>query len=274
MEGVMKPERRIPYFLFLVGLSAAMQLTASAGGFTNPDLGNTVKVSGGVSADVNAKVSLCHIPPGNPEKARTIVVGQAAVAAHLAHGDYLGECQAACSGVPSAVPKTGQTVCRDPTGYPVDCTGTGQDGEHQLGVSISPRFTDNADGTVKVNLTGLIWLKNANCFVGQAWPIALSQANTLESGSCGLTDGSVAGAWRLPNVKELESLIDFGSASPALPAGHPFSGVQINPPYDYWTSSSAGFSPSSAWAVSLYSGSVHNAPMFNPFYAWPVRGGQ
>lgn len=38
------------------------------------------------------KVTLCHIPPGNPAKAHTITVGNPAVAAHLAHGDYLGEC--------------------------------------------------------------------------------------------------------------------------------------------------------------------------------------
>ncbi len=38
------------------------------------------------------KVTLCHIPPGNPEAAHTIRVGAAAVSAHLAHGDTLGPC--------------------------------------------------------------------------------------------------------------------------------------------------------------------------------------
>ena len=38
------------------------------------------------------KVTVCHIPPGNPENAHTIVVGPTAVPAHLAHGDTLGEC--------------------------------------------------------------------------------------------------------------------------------------------------------------------------------------
>jgi hypothetical protein len=41
-------------------------------------------------------VTLCHIPPGNLENAQTIVVGEAAVAAHLAHGDSLGACAEAC----------------------------------------------------------------------------------------------------------------------------------------------------------------------------------
>ena len=38
------------------------------------------------------KVTICHIPPGNPSNAQTITVGSAAVNAHLNHGDTLGEC--------------------------------------------------------------------------------------------------------------------------------------------------------------------------------------
>ena len=39
------------------------------------------------------KVKICHIPPGNPDNAHTIVVSQNAVPAHLAHGDTLGPCE-------------------------------------------------------------------------------------------------------------------------------------------------------------------------------------
>jgi len=46
----------------------------------------------GVYAAGNTKVTICHIPPGNPENAHTIVVNQSAVAAHLEHGDTLGPC--------------------------------------------------------------------------------------------------------------------------------------------------------------------------------------
>ena len=44
--------------------------------------------------------------------------------------------------------RTGQTVCWDASGTAIACAGTGQDGLYQAGVSVSPRFTDNANGTV------------------------------------------------------------------------------------------------------------------------------
>ncbi|HSS78396.1 MAG TPA: calcium-binding EGF-like domain-containing protein, partial [Thermoanaerobaculia bacterium] len=41
----------------------------------------------------SAKVVICHVPPGNPGNAHTITVSEAAVAAHLGHGDHLGSCE-------------------------------------------------------------------------------------------------------------------------------------------------------------------------------------
>ncbi len=38
------------------------------------------------------KTTVCHIPPGNPANEHTICVGNAAVPAHMAHGDHLGSC--------------------------------------------------------------------------------------------------------------------------------------------------------------------------------------
>ncbi len=65
------------------------------------------------------------------------------------------------------VEDTGQQTCYDPTGSTTDtvaCAGTGQDGELQRGVTWpTPGFTDNEDGTMTDNLTGLIWLQDANC---------------------------------------------------------------------------------------------------------------
>ena len=42
--------------------------------------------------DGDGLVRICHIPPGHPERARTITVPVRAAAAHLAHGDYCGPC--------------------------------------------------------------------------------------------------------------------------------------------------------------------------------------
>jgi hypothetical protein len=182
--------------------------------------------------------------------------------------DKLDEC---AGGGLCGVPKTGQTGCWDTDGNPLDCAGTGQDGEYQVGVSLERRFTDNGDGTVTDNLTGLIWLQDANCFGVRVWANALSDANTLADGSCGLTDGSVAGDWRMSNVRELPSLVDYGRLNPALPLGHPFFGVQSN---FYWTSTSNRHSTTSAWFVSLFYGYVGYNGKSYAYYVWPVRGGQ
>lgn len=37
-------------------------------------------------------ISMCHVPPGNPNKAHTIYVPESAVETHVDHGDYVGEC--------------------------------------------------------------------------------------------------------------------------------------------------------------------------------------
>ena len=70
------------------------------------------------------------------------------------------------------------------------------------------RFTDNGNGTVTDNHSGLIWLKNANCFDRQDWSTAMTLARRLSSGDCGLRDGSGAGQWRLPNLVGCRSDFD------------------------------------------------------------------
>ena len=163
------------------------------------------------------------------------------------------------------LPKTGQT-----TSYVA-----GDDGALQNGVAWqNPRFSDNGDGTVSDNQTGLIWLKNANCYGTKTWATAITSANTLASGSCGLTDGSISGQWRLPNIYELESLVDLSKNYPALPAGHPFSNVQLG---DYWSSTTGSGSTITAWFVSMYEGKMRfygDKTYAGYFYVWPVRGGQ
>ena len=53
-------------------------------------------VSNTVMAAKVPKIDVCHIPPGNPESIHTIQISENALPAHLAHGDILGSCNAAC----------------------------------------------------------------------------------------------------------------------------------------------------------------------------------
>jgi len=177
------------------------------------------------------------------------------------------------------VPQTGQTQCWDASGNPSLCDRTGQDGDIQAGIDWpTPRFTDNRNGTVTDKLTGLIWLKDAYCFPGDLsglmWPDALTAANTLASPSCGLSDRSVAGNWRLPNVKELQSLLDFGQTNPALPAGHPFTRVTING-VSYWSSTTIVPVPHYAAIVRMDIGLTEiDIKDATRHHVWPVRGGE
>ncbi len=160
---------------------------------------------------------------------------------------------------PAPVPKTGQAACYDFTGGEIDCTDTGQDGDLQMGVSVDPRFSDNGDGTITDNLTGLIWLQNANCGGSMNWQAALdavtelNMSGTMKGNNCGDTSngGTHQNDWRLPNVRELASLIDYGQYGPALPAGHPFQNVMSN---YYWSSTNYWDRPDYAWIVDFGDG--------------------
>ena len=182
------------------------------------------------------------------------------------------------------IPQTGQTTCYDATGAVITCAGTGQEGDKLVGKPWPvPRFTDNGDGSVADNLTGLVWLKNAKCTdtVGGvpnatgalAWQSALTWSNSLASGSCGLSDGSAAGVWRMPNMVELTSLMDLSRSAPVLQAGHPFNNVQNG---YYWSSSTSLYSLGTAERASMNDGYLANGGKANTNqnYLWPVRGGQ
>lgn len=190
--------------------------------------------------------------------------------------------------LPGPLPKTGQTSCWDEIGLEVACSGLRHDGDLQIGVSWSkPRFTDIGDGTIRDNLTDLVWLKDGSCPTlagtdseGQGtWEAALLASASLESGVCGLSDGSIAGAWRLPNVLELQSLIAWEHAVPAISnttgtsqweEGDPFEGVILD--NGYWTSTTVAGETQKAWRVFMAEGDVYQALKSGPIFIWPVRG--
>ena len=126
------------------------------------------------------------------------------------------------------------------------------------------RFTDNGDSTITDQLTGLMWTQNADQANGRTdWEEALSQSITCDAG--GYTD------WRLPNRKELESLVDLGSVQPALPADHPFKNIKSN---YYWSSTTTANSEDNAWILHFFSGMVTGDDKGGTHYVWYVRGGK
>ena len=178
------------------------------------------------------------------------------------------------AGPPAPVAKTGQT-----TAY-----ATGDDGSLQKGVAApTPRFTDNGNGAVTDRLTGLVWLKDGICvkFWGsdsatvnpRPWAQAVQSANLLAAGSCGLNDGSKAGDWRLPNRKELDTLIDLGRSNPALPEGWPLGDSVLG--VFYWTSTTVAPPLSTnAWAFNVFNGVVFYTAKTDELHVRPVRGGK
>lgn len=194
---------------------------------------------------------------------------------------------------PAPVERTGQVSCYDPTGstnHSISCAGTDQDGDLLPGLGWpNPRFTDNGYGTVTDELTGLVWLKDANCtqFFGgdtigtnaRNWDNALRDVSALAQGHCGLLDGSDPGDWRLPSIKEMQSLVDYEYSYPALSdaagtaqwsEGDAFFGVQSS---DYWSSTTNNDSRTQAWFVSFTDGATSSDYKPGSAHVWPVRAG-
>ncbi len=165
---------------------------------------------------------------------------------------------------PADLPVTGQITCSDTAGAVIACAGTGQDGEHQAGVPWpTPHFTVDGTGNCVIdNVTGLLWVRSPEA-ITRTWLQALDFANDLEL--CGYTD------WRMPNVNELESLVNSEAADPAaFLNGEGFSGIQAGA---YWSSTSyTNGSAGLAWSVNMNRGDVSFIPKAGNNYLWSVAG--
>lgn len=121
-------------------------------------------------------------------------------------------------------------------------------------------FTDNGDGSVTDNTTGLIWQQTAAS--NMTWAQALSYCAALNVG--GHTD------WRLPSVKELRSLADNSRINPAIDTTY----FPNAPASWYWSGTTGAYQTSHAWIVNFYFGDVDDYTKTNTYCVRAVRGGE
>jgi len=159
---------------------------------------------------------------------------------------------------PAPVPVTGQV-----TSY-----SAGDDGDLQPGAAWpAPRFSDTGNGTVMDHLTGLEWVNTPHSLAGNSG--LMSWSNAVEF--CEGLDYASNQNWRLPNIKELESMVSLASNSPPSwlngPAT-PFSGIFEG---NYWSATTLAGSSGSARYVNTYLFSVGYLSKPSPVRVWPVR---
>jgi hypothetical protein len=192
---------------------------------------------------------------------------------------FLGGPAPACpagGGGPASLPDTGLSRCFDSAGDEVPCDDgacPGQDGRYPTGCPAEGRFADHGDGTVTDRCTGLMWQRDTADVNGDG------QANDDDSASwcAALTyceDLNFAGHddWRLPNVRELQSLVDYGRFDQAIDPALSVSTSHVT--WIYWSSTSNAEAPVNAWTVryaaGFHYGKVDKA---GAYYVRAVRGG-
>jgi hypothetical protein len=160
--------------------------------------------------------------------------------------------------------RTGQTTCYDTGGASIPCAGSGQDGELVNGATRS--FTDNGNGTFTDDTTGLMWEKLSDDGSIHDWDTLYSWDEAFAVKIAGLNSANFAGHndWRLPNVNELHTLVNYGAIYPpaysvadtACAPACTVTGCSCTQSDAYWTSTTSLRTPSYAWFVSFVAGNV------------------
>jgi len=153
---------------------------------------------------------------------------------------------------PLARLKTGQT-----TSYPNGDNTDRDDGYYQATVGIARSYTDNGNGTVTDNATGLIWQQEDDN-TQRNWADAGTYCDTLDLG------GSTQ--WRLPTVEELISITDKSTFNPSI--NPVFTNTDSS---SYWSSTTNASATSYGWGVNFYYGNDYWFDKTNTYYVRCVR---
>jgi hypothetical protein len=157
------------------------------------------------------------------------------------------------------LPDTGQTQCFSCEGVsrcdvilPVGSPLFGQDSRVRTGCpNDANRFTDHGDGTVTDNCTGLMWQKESSDVNDDGNIDTSDSLNWCDAlAHCAHLTFAGHDDWRLPNVRELQSIVDYGKdASIEDVFRLPPASLEIL--IAYLTSTSNVLQPSEAWAVAF-----------------------
>ncbi len=184
----------------------------------------------------------------------------------------------------SLFPASGQTTVNqaDKNDGIIGSVNVPDDGTVQAGAPLS--YTDNADGTITDNNTGLMWEKkgNLNGFLdfnnlhdadnSYIWSGDGSQETIWDWLDDVNAEGGVGFAgyddWRIPNAKELQSIVDYERFGPSI---DPIFGPTVMSLY--WSSTSNTFISVNAWYVNFFIGDVNFDDKNGDSHVRAVRGG-
>ena len=192
----------------------------------------------------------------------------------------------------STFPATGQTTSYPPTLKTTDAP-VRDDGVVRAGGALS--YQNNGDGTITDLNTGLMWEQkirdivtakgNHDVTLTFPWDSAaptiwdwLEQVNTEGgTGLGGFND------WRIPNKKELESIVDAGTFNPAVDVAFnhnpgmlatcSVAECSLTASSYYWSASTLASNPADAWVVNFFFGEVGVLAKTAPTFVRAVRGG-
>ena len=180
----------------------------------------------------------------------------------------------------AGLPATGQTTPNTAdknNGVGLDAVP--DDGTLQRGATLHYKLLNN--GTIKDLNTGLIW--EMKCSGAGCAPLhdvsnlyRWSGDGTQETIWDWLEDVNAEGGtgyagrddWRIPNVRELQSIVDYGVFFPPIDPIFGPTAVSL-----YWSSTTGAVSPSDAWFVIFGLGSVNADGKSNTLSVRAVRGG-